>query len=73
MPIKEGLQDLIDKGYVTYAAHSGDAQQGPVYRLCDSLYRHKYNWLMYIDADEFLVNRDECALLSACREMKLCL
>jgi hypothetical protein len=59
-PIKAGLQEFIDSGFLTYATHSGDAQQGPVYRICDALYRHKYNWLMYIDADEFLVQRDKC-------------
>lgn len=60
--IQPGLQDWVDSGFVTLHSMPGKQKQVRSYRLCDKLHRSQHNWMMYLDADEYLHIRDKYAL-----------
>jgi hypothetical protein len=64
--VRDALQDWIDEGFLAYHTMAGEHQQIASYQLCDSLYRVEYDWTFYLDADEYLHVRDQCALPSCC-------
>lgn len=76
VPVRDALADFIDSGFVTYKTVSGGAMQNPVYTSCDDNYRHLWNWIMYLDADEYLHVRDpyasDAATLHAQQACTLC-
>lgn len=56
--MEASIQRFIDAGFVTYSTWPGSKQQGRVYADCDRKYRHLWNWMLYMDADELLHVRD---------------
>jgi hypothetical protein len=60
--IEADIADFINAGFVTF--HTLDVPHGQVqaFQMCDSNYRYMYNWMMYVDADEFLHVRNRCGL-----------
>lgn len=59
-PLAPGLQDWVESGFVTIHMMAGQHKQVQSYQLCDKLYRTAYNWMMYLDGDEFLHAREKC-------------
>jgi hypothetical protein len=62
VPVKEALSDFIDSGFMTYQSVEGTGMQDSVYKGCNANYRHLWNWIMYIDADEYVRVRDPYVL-----------
>lgn len=61
-PLSSQLRDFIKVGFVTLLGHVEDKEASSAHRRCMEEYRHKHNWLAFIDTDEFLVVRKECAI-----------
>ena len=53
----EELQDLVDEGFLTLDSDGQKANQLPIYKRCMEKHRHKYNWMAFIDIDEYIVIR----------------
>ena len=65
------LQDFIESGFLTFEAIGKPDYQPFFYHACMQQYRHKHNWLAFIDLDEFIVLR-KCAS-PALRTVAACL
>lgn len=68
----EQLQDFIDEGFLTLESDGQRANQLNIYKRCMERYRHKHNWMAFIDIDEFIVIR-RCAssnVAAVCRDMR---
>ena len=58
-PILNDIQEFVDSGFVTYRVDNKPFNQMEAYLWCYEKYRHKFNWLAFFDADEFLVLREK--------------
>ena len=56
-PIGEHIRDFIDSGFVTYRTETKDHAQLAIYAWCIREQRDRFNWIAFVDADEFLVIR----------------
>lgn len=54
-PLKNIIQDYIDKGLVSYNYDTRKGAQISVYSECLNLYKNDTKWLAFFDSDEFLV------------------
>ena len=57
----EQLRDFIDDGFLTYNHDSTPGGQMKVVSDCIRKRYLQYDWLSFLDIDEFLVLRDQCA------------
>lgn len=58
----EQLGSEFDKSFLTLRSELKERAQLPVYAWCAEEQRHRFNWIAYLDIDEFLVLRDSgCA------------
>lgn len=55
--MSEQLQDFINEGFLTLEADGRKANQLNIYKRCMEKYRHKHNWMAFIDIDEYIVIR----------------
>lgn len=62
--LKSDLQDFVDSSFMTYAWEPYPQAQMMVYYRCMQQ-RHKYNWIAFLDSDEFLVVRQPNVTLKA--------
>ena len=60
-PIKSDLKDFIDDGFVDYRFVDLPHAQLNIYQECIDTDAHKYNWIGFIDLDEYLLIREPCA------------
>eukprot|EP00892_Ulva_mutabilis_P012232 jgi/Ulvmu1/9381/UM051_0008.1 len=51
------LRDFVKDGFVTLREDAGGKSRTAVYYDCMVDHRHKYNWIAFIDTDEFIVVR----------------
>ena len=56
------LAQFIDDGFITLVHDTTLPIQNPTYARCIKQYRKQYNWIAFIDLDEFIAVRDKCAL-----------
>lgn len=54
-PLKDIIQDFIDKGFVTYKYDNRKYAQKIVYNECLNQHRDDSKWIAFFDSDEFLV------------------
>lgn len=59
--MSEQLHDFIDEGFLTY--NHDDTPGGQMKVVSDCIRQHylEYDWLSFLDVDEFLVLRNKCA------------
>lgn len=55
------LKDYVKSGFVSLRRDTAGMSRTSVYRDCMVEQRHKYNWLAFIDTDEFIVMRKQYA------------
>lgn len=68
-PMREHLADLIEDDFVHYTADATDGIMLLARWRCVNAARGRYDWMAFIDLDEFVVLPGECAtptLLPAC-------
>ena len=58
------FQDFVDSKFLTLVHDSTHAPQIRTYKSCIRRYRTQYNWIAFIDADEFLLVREKCCSLA---------
>jgi Glycosyl transferase family 2 len=63
--MQEQLQDFIDEGFLTYNHESTPGGQLKVVGDCIRKHYLEYDWLSFLDVDEFLVLRNQCESLLA--------
>ena len=56
------MQEFIDEGFLTLTVAPRPAGQKTIYRDCMDNAYDKYNWLAFIDLDEY-INMRQCAPL----------
>lgn len=54
------MRDFVKAGFVTLRDDAAGMARTSVYRDCMIDHRHKYNWIAFIDTDEFIVIRKPC-------------
>ena len=63
-PIRLGIMDFINSGFVTYTTQKTPHAQIKTYHKCLLEHRTKYDWMAFFDADEFLLLREGCVQCS---------
>ena len=57
----EQLQDFVDDGFLTYNHDATPGGQMKVVSDCMRQHYLEYDWLSFLDVDEFLILRNQCA------------
>lgn len=60
--LRSQLRDFVKEGFVTLRSDALGKSRISVYWDCMVQHRHKYNWLAFIDTDEYMVVRKQCVL-----------